>query len=142
MRRKTIALRLYNKLFPQHHAALKIMQREELIRQLSSDDYNILLVATLGGETGSSESVIFANEALRLGCKVHVLATMPFVFEGENKRNRAKIAKTALENASTTLSVFQSDDLLKNADEQTKIDDALSCLSLNMLFSAHDVLKG
>ena len=57
----------------------------------------MLVVATLGGETGSKFAPIAAAQTKKLGAKnVIAIATAPFAFESENKRARAQKAAVEL----------------------------------------------
>lgn len=57
----------------------------------------MLVIATLGGETGSKFAPLAVAQAKKLGAKnVIVFATTPFAFEGENKRTKAQKATAEL----------------------------------------------
>ena len=64
---------------------------------ITADVNTVLVVATLGGETGSKFAPIAAAQTKKSGAKnVIAISTAPFAFEGENKRARAQKAAVEL----------------------------------------------
>jgi len=61
-----------------------LASREE-IKKLVQDQDLVIIVASLGGGTGSGAAPIFAQISKSLGNLTYGIFTLPFVFEGSKK---------------------------------------------------------
>jgi len=99
--------------------------REEILENLKGADM-VFVTCGLGGGSGSGASPVIAEASKSLGILTIAVVTMPFSFEGEQRR---KIAEKALENLKEkvdSLLIISNDKLLKIIDEKTTVSNAFS----------------
>ncbi len=77
------------------------------------------VVCGLGGGTGSGAAPVVAEIAKDLGVLTIGAVTLPFSFEGIQRKNIAKACQKRLKERVDTLFVIPNDKLLKEIDEQT-----------------------
>jgi cell division protein FtsZ len=75
----------------------------EAIKKIVEDQDLVVIVASLGGGTGSGAAPVFAQVSKSLGNLTYGIFTMPFVFEGTKKSD---IAKASLERLKPYLNAF------------------------------------
>lgn len=84
----------------------------------------VFVTCGLGGGTGSGGAPVIAQIAKNLGILTVAVVTIPFSFEGEQRK---KIAQTALQNLKNnvdSLLVISNDNLLKVVDQKTTVSHA------------------
>jgi len=99
--------------------------REEILENLKGADM-VFVTCGLGGGSGSGASPVIAEVSKSLGILTIAVVTMPFSFEGEQRK---KIAEKALENLKEkvdSLLIISNDKLLKIIDEKTTVSNAFS----------------
>lgn len=79
------------------------MAAREEIKKLVEDQDLVVIVASLGGGTGSGAAPVFAQISKSLGNLTYGIFTLPFVFEGSKKSD---IAKASLEKLKPYLNAF------------------------------------
>jgi len=84
----------------------------------------IFLTCGLGGGTGSGAVSIVADIAKSLGALTIAIVTLPFTFEGEQRKKIAKAALDKLKDRVDTLFVISNNKLLSTIDEKTSLNDA------------------
>ena len=97
--------------------------KKELAENLKGADM-VFVTCGLGGGTGSGAAPVIAEISKNMGCLTIAVVTMPFSFEGEQRK---KIAKSALENLKDkvdSILVISNDKLLKIIDEKTTVSNA------------------
>lgn len=100
---------------------------EESIDELSSmvDDANLVYIAAgLGGGTGTGAAPIVAELARQKNILVVAVVTMPFMFEGAQRINRAKDGHQALCDAVDTIVTIPNDKLLQVIGKGTSMLEA------------------
>lgn len=102
----------------------------------------IVMIAGLGGGTGSGAMPLFAAEALKHGKNVICIVSMPFAFEGNERAACAEAALAEIKQKTVPTFVINNQALFEIADEKTTlaegfrmIDDSL-CGFLNSLIAA------
>lgn len=85
----------------------------------------LLIVVGLGGGTGSGAAPVAARIAQELGATVHVVATLPFSWEGRDRALAAADALQALREQGCPVDVMPNDDLL-GLDEDISQEDAFA----------------
>jgi cell division protein FtsZ len=83
----------------------------------------VVIVAGMGGATGTGATPVVAELAREAGSLTIALITEPFSFEGEH---RAEVAKEGIQRLSTrvdTLVIIRSDLLLRSCDTTKSVDD-------------------
>jgi cell division protein FtsZ len=93
---------------------------EELLRGADM----VFITCGLGGGTGSGASPVIAELAKNLGILTVGVVTVPFSFEGEQRRNIAKKAMEDLKGSVDSLLVISNDNLLKVIDQKTTVSNA------------------
>ncbi len=97
--------------------------RDALRRALRGSDM-VFVTAGEGGGTGSGAAPIVAEIARELGALTVAIVTMPFRFEGTQRRRTADDGVTALREACDTVIVVPNERLLEVLDQSTSMLDA------------------
>ncbi len=84
----------------------------------------VILLAGLGGGTGSGATPSIAQLARAQGSHVAVFATLPFTFEGRRRREQALEALDALREHADFVVCFENDRMPSVADPASGIEDA------------------
>jgi len=103
-------------------------EKEKIKRLLEGSDICIL-VATLGGGTGSGATGTFAEISQGVRSLTVGIFTMPFAFEGERRR---QIAETALEKIKPYLNAYviiPNEYIFRIVDQKTPLQGALSMVN-------------
>eukprot|EP00878_Enallax_costatus_P000848 GHUV01000974.1.p1 GENE.GHUV01000974.1~~GHUV01000974.1.p1 ORF type:complete len:491 (+),score=132.08 GHUV01000974.1:225-1697(+) len=93
----------------------------------------VFVTAGMGGGTGSGAAPVVAAAARELGILTVGIVTLPFTFEGRQRKNQATQAVAALREAVDTLIVIPNDRLLTTMDQNVPMTEAFRV--------ADDVLK-
>lgn len=115
-------------------------EKERIKKLLSGCDFCIL-VASLGGGTGSGASPIFAKIAKNLGLITLGIFTLPFKFEGEKK---LEIAREALQKLRPNLNAFiilPNERIFQVIDKNTPLKGALSAINKNLAESLTGLIE-
>lgn len=105
---------------PQQGEAAANESREELKQHLDGADL-IFITIGAGGGTGSGAGHVVAEVARELGILVIGVATKPFSFEGEKRRENADWAIAQLGRKVDTLITIPNDRLLQTIDRRTPL---------------------
>ncbi len=97
--------------------------RDALRRALRGSDM-VFVTAGEGGGTGSGAAPIVAEIARELGALTVAIVTLPFRFEGTQRRRTADDGLTALREACDTVIVVPNERLLEVLDQSTSMLDA------------------
>jgi cell division protein FtsZ len=97
--------------------------RDAIRRALRGSDM-VFVTAGEGGGTGSGAAPIVAEIARELGALTVAIVTMPFGFEGTQRRRTADDGVTALRAACDTVIVVPNERLLEVLDKSTSMLDA------------------
>ena len=123
----------------------KIKGRKAVIRELLQKDniYMLVLIAPLGGETGSKVAIEIAEIAKELHIYTIALASVPFTFEGNNSYSIATTAIQMLNTLIDSVAILPSDLIIKRDKELTLMNafKILSTLFSDTFFSIIDILK-
>ncbi len=95
-------------------------QSEEQILKTIDESDMVVIVAGLGGGTGSGASKVIADLAKRNGKMVFTYAVMPFSAEGERRQKRAKNVLSHLSKLSHATTVFNNDKTLAHENQSMK----------------------
>jgi len=99
--------------------------KQEILENLKGADM-VFITCGLGGGSGSGASPIIAEASKSLGILTIAVVTMPFSFEGEQRRKIAQIALENLKEKVDSLLIISNDKLLKIIDEKTTVSNAFS----------------
>ena len=103
-------------------------EKDRIKRLLEGSDICIL-IASLGGGTGSGATATFAEVAQELHILCLGIFTLPFAFEGERRK---QIAQTALETIKPLVNayvVIPNEHIFQVIDEKTPLKEALSVVN-------------
>ena len=95
------------------------------IEKVIKDTKNIILVAGLGGGTGTGEVEEISKIANKLKIKTIAIVTLPFSFEGKKRMNVAKDCIKRIQNLVDELIIIKNDELFQKVlNSSNKIKDA------------------
>jgi len=99
--------------------------KQEISENLKGADM-VFVTCGLGGGTGSGASPIIAEISKGLGILTIGVVTIPFSFEGQERKKVADIALKNLREKVDSLLIISNDKLLKVIDEKTTVSNAFS----------------
>ena len=88
-----------------------VQAKIDMIDKVLEDTKHLLVFATLGGNTGTGVAPIVVERALDLEIPVKVAVTIPFSFEGKERRKQALVAADFLKKKIVDTLVFDMDSL-------------------------------
>lgn len=97
--------------------------KEEIAEAIKGSDM-VFITCGLGGGTGSGAAPVIAEISQKLGILTIAVVTTPFSFEGEQRREVAKLAAEELKGKVDSSLVISNDKLLKVIDEKTTVSNA------------------
>ena len=107
---------------------------EKMKKTLEGTDL-LILIATLGGGTGTGGIPVVAELAKQMGILSIGIVTLPFPFEGKKRMKKALSALEELEDRVDTLLVIENGKLLEIASEDISHEEAFH-IADNMLYYA------
>ncbi len=117
-----------------------LVEKDKIKKIFEGQDLCVI-VACLGGGTGSGAGPIFAKIAKSAGCLTYGIFTLPFNFEGEKK---AAIAKEALERLRPSLhafSVIPNERIFQIIGKETPLKKALSAINERLAQSLEGLIE-
>lgn len=99
--------------------------KEELIKNLQGADM-VFVTCGLGGGTGSGAAPVIAEISKNLGNLTVAVVTLPFSFEGEQRKKIAERAQESLKDKVDSILIISNNKLLKIIDEETTVSNAFS----------------
>jgi cell division protein FtsZ len=106
-------------------------ERERIKKILQGQDL-VILIACLGGGTGSGAAPIFAKISRSLGNLTYGIFTLPFKFEGEKKIEIAKSALNNLRPRLNSITILPNERIFQIVDKATPLKAALSSINKNL----------
>jgi len=97
--------------------------KQEILDNIKGADM-VFITCGLGGGTGSGASPIVAGISKELGILTIGVVTLPFSFEGIERRKIAEASLKNLKEKVDSLLIISNDKLLKVIDEKTTVSDA------------------
>ncbi len=107
----------------------------EEVKETIKDTDLLILIATLGGGTGTGGIPVVANLARELGILTIAIVTLPFAFEGKKRMKKALTALEKLEDLVDTLLVIEDEKLIEIAPQGLSYEEAFH-IADNMLYQA------
>ncbi len=105
------------------------------VKELLEDTDLLMLVATLGGGTGTGGIPVVAKLAKEMGILTIAIVTLPFKFEGNKKMKKALRALNELEGTVDTLLVIEDQKLIEITPEDLSYEEAFH-IADDMLYQA------
>jgi cell division protein FtsZ len=123
-------------------AAQAAQKEKEKIKKLFLDQDLCILVASLGGGTGSGAGPVFARIARNIGGVMTLgVFTLPFKFEGEKKLEVARAALQKLKPYLNTISVLPNEKIFQVIDKNTPLKEALSFINKGLAESLQGLIE-
>jgi len=97
--------------------AISVQQKEIIVRKLFDGMDAVVLMAGMGGMTGSYASPEIARIARQCGLTIWAVATMPFVFEGTRRAREARKGFELLTRHANAVICVNNQDLIKESEE-------------------------
>jgi len=104
------------------------VDKEKIKKLLEGYDFCII-VASLGGGTGSGAAPVFSKISKELGNVTYGIFTLPFQFEGEKKMEIARQALSKLKSKLDIFSVIPNERIFQIIDKKTPLKSALSIIN-------------
>lgn len=101
-----------------------IKESREQVSQLLERTDMVFIAAGMGGGTGSGAAPVAAEIAKRQGALTVGVVTMPFSFEGSQRRDTARSELLRLQQKVDTLIVVENDRLLPSVDNRLSLEKA------------------
>ncbi len=98
-------------------------ESKERLQSCLADAGRVILLAGLGGGTGSGATPILARWAREAGARVEAVVVMPFLFEG-TRVDRAESALNRLIRETDAVTCFSNDDVKRYLGAKTRLGDA------------------
>ncbi len=102
---------------------------KEKIKKLFENQDVCIIVASLGGGTGSGAVPIFAKIANKLDCLTYGIFTLPFEFEGEKKMEIAKESLRRIKSHLNAYSVIPNERIFQIINKDIPLKNALSAIN-------------
>jgi cell division protein FtsZ len=117
-----------------------LLERDKIRRIFDGQDLCVI-VACLGGGTGSGAASVFARVAKSAGCLTYGIFTLPFNFEGEKKNQIAKEALEKLKPRLHAFSVIPNERIFQIISKETPLKKALSAINERLAQSLEGLIE-
>lgn len=97
-------------------------ESSEALREALSGAEIVFVALGLGGGTGTGAAPVIAELGRQMGVLTVAVATLPFGFEGQRRRETAREGLRALAATADTMVAISNDRLLEFIDEETSLD--------------------
>jgi cell division protein FtsZ len=123
-------------------AALAAQKEREKIKKLFLGQDLCILVASLGGGTGSGAAPVFARIAKNIGGVMTLgVFTLPFKFEGEKKMEIARDAILKVKPHLNTISILPNEKIFQVIEKSTPLKEAFSLINKNLAESLQGLIE-
>jgi len=114
---------------------------KEKIKKLFQGQDLCILVASLGGGTGSGAGPVFAKIAKNMGIITLGVFTLPFKFEGERKLEIARDALLKLKPNLNAISILPNERIFQIIDKSTPLKEAFSSINKSLAESLQGLIE-
>ncbi|TSC56006.1 MAG: hypothetical protein Greene071421_25 [Parcubacteria group bacterium Greene0714_21] len=114
--------------------------KEKLVKLMEGQDL-LILVASLGGGTGTGAAPVFLQTAKELKCLTIGIFTMPFSFEGEKRRELALSCLEKLKPLVNAYVLIPNDNIFGIVEKQVSFTVALSALNKKLAESLQGFME-
>jgi len=116
---------------PELGTAAALSEKDKIKKLLEGQDLCVL-VACLGGGTGSGAVPIFAKISRSLGNITYGIFTLPFKFEGEKKMEIARESLKKVKNYLNAVTIIPNERVFQIVDKDTPLRQSLSVVNKNL----------
>ena len=99
--------------------------RNRIVREIEDAD-RVVIIAGMGGGTGTGASPVVASTSKALGILTIAIITKPFAYEGRRRKTSAEEGIRRLSEYADTMIVIPNDKLSYNVDESTTLIGSFS----------------
>lgn len=117
------------------------LQQTERIKELLKEADLCIIIACLGGGTGSGAAPVFAKISRKIGNITYGIFTLPFKFEGEKKMEIAKGSLERLKPFVNAFSIIPNERIFKFIDKKTPLKQALSIINKDLTEGLEGLIK-
>ena len=114
---------------------------QERIKKILQGQDLVILIACLGGGTGSGAAPLFAKISKSLGNLTYGIFTLPFKFEGEKKMEIAKTALNNLKSKLNTITILPNERIFQVVEKTTPLKAALSSINKNLAMALTGLIE-
>ncbi|MDD5144918.1 MAG: cell division protein FtsZ [Candidatus Pacebacteria bacterium] len=117
-----------------------LADKERITKLLEGQDLCII-IACLGGGSGSGAAPVFAKISQSLGNLTYGIFTLPLKFEGEKKMETAKEALRRVKNYLNVLTLIPNEGIFQMIDKNTPLKEALSAINEQLAESLKGLIE-
>ena len=114
---------------------------KERIKKLCEGYDLCIIVACLGGGTGSGAVPVFAKMSKSLGNLTYGIFTLPFKFEGEKKMEIAKESLNKTKNYLDAITIIPNEKVFQIINKDTPLKQAFSLINKNLIKSLEGLIE-
>ena len=114
---------------------------KERIKKLCQDQDLCIIIASLGGGTGSGATSIFTKMSKSLGNLTYGIFTLPFEFEGERKMEIAKEALKKIKPNLDIITIIPNERVFQIINKDTPLKEALSIINKSLAKNLEGLIK-
>jgi cell division protein FtsZ len=114
---------------------------KEKIKKIFKGADLFILIASLGGGTGSGAAPVLAKISRDFGNLTYGIFTLPFKFEGEKKMEIARESLEKLKPNVSAISILPNENIFQVIDKKTPLKTALSILNKSLAESLESLLE-
>jgi len=114
------------------NAKSEISRMKGEIQGFLTNKNGLILLACLGGVTGSSMTAPIAETAKALNIPVLVIVSLPFDFEGKKRMDEAMKGLESIEQLGITIASFSNQQLMGIAGKDTTLEDAFQLVDVEV----------
>jgi cell division protein FtsZ len=114
---------------------------KEKIKKIFQGADLFILIASLGGGTGSGAAPVLAKISRDLGNLTYGIFTLPFKFEGDKKMEIARESLERLKPSLSAISILPNERIFQVIDKKTPLKTALSFLNKSLAESLESLLE-
>jgi len=116
------------------------LERENIKKILEGQDL-VIIVASLGGGTGSGAAPVFAQISKSLGNLTYGIFTLPFVFEGAKKNDIARAALDKFRPYLNAISILPNERVFEVVPKATPFSKTLSYINTTLSESLEGLIE-
>jgi len=103
------------------------------LSQTLPKDKKIFLLTTLGGGVGSGATIAIAKLLKSLAFDFHIVALLPFSFEGKKRMQTAQESLKELQEITPNISVIENAKILTNVEKKSSLKESFEMISDDVL---------
>lgn len=116
-------------------------KEKERITKLCQGYDLCIIIACLGGGTGSGAAPVFAKISQSLGNLTYGIFTLPFKFEGEKKMGIAKESLNRVKNYLDAITIIPNEKVFQIINKDTPLKQAFSLINKNLTESLEGLIE-